>query len=313
MPPIVVALDGSAFADAALPVALGLARATDASLELVSVVDPAPGVHAISGARVHDLSLDREQEERLRGALQSHLETVRGIINAQPQAPLVTIKLLNGRPAESLLDHANRTQADMLVVATHGRGGLSRLWLGSVTEALVRQATRPVVVVRPTERPADQIPDLTPAALTRLLVTLDGSRKSERVLEPLRSLFGKRVAYLLMRAVSPLHPLLRRITTGAEYDRDLASQTDLVTRYLNRIVDEVRATGADAAFCAPQGFEPARAINEAAQAHKADLIAIATHGRGPVGRVLLGSVADKVLRTSDRPVLLYRVADEEPA
>jgi len=155
--------------------------------------------------------------------------------------------------------------------------------------------------------------DLMPVSLGRLLVTFDGSRASEHVLRPLQSLFGDRVAYLLMRAVSPLHPMLRRITTGPAYERDLASQTDLVERYLNRVVGEVRATGADAAFCAPKGFEPAQAINDAARKHRADLIAIATHARGPVGRVLLGSVADKVLRTADLPVLLCRTIDETGA
>lgn len=309
MPPVVVALDGSAFADAALPVALGVARATGAPLELVSVVDSAPGVHAVSGARVPDQTLDRDQEARLRTALHAHLEQVRGRVSAQPDAPAVSTTLLNGRPAECLLDHAERTQATALVITTHGRGGLSRLWLGSVTDALVRHATCPIVVVRPVERAAGEAANLTPVPLGRLLVTLDGSHASERVLQPLMALFGNRVAYLLMRAVSPLHPLLQRLATGPEYEQDLASQTDLVTRYLNRIVDEVRATGADAAFCAPAGFEPAHAINEAASNHRADLIAIATHGRGPLGRVLLGSVADKVLRSADLPVLLYRTGD----
>jgi nucleotide-binding universal stress UspA family protein len=223
----------------------------------------------------------------------------------------VTTTVLRGQPAACLLDHAERTQATLSVVTTHGRGGLSRLWLGSVTEALVRQGIRPIVVVRPAEDQAQAPADLTPTPLGRVLVTLDGSRESELVLAPLLELFGTRVAYLLMRAISPLHPMLRRIATGAEYERDLAVQTELVARYLNRLVDEVRATGADAAYCAPQHFEPTRAINEAAVASRADLIAIATAGRGPLGRALLGSVADKVLRTADRPVLLYRMAAAE--
>jgi nucleotide-binding universal stress UspA family protein len=322
MPPIIVALDGSEFADAALPVALGLARTTGDPLELVAVVEPAPGPRAVSGARVPDLSLDQEQETLVREALQAHLEQLRVRMAAVADAPAVTITLLRGQPAAALLEHAERVQARLVVITTHGRGGLSRLWLGSVTEALTRQSTRPVVVVRPTDAvattrantpadaPANALANLTPTPFQRVLVTFDGTRASEQVLTPLLGLFGTRVAYLLMRAVSPLHPMLRRIATGAEYARDLAVQTDLVARYLNRIVDDVRAAGADAAYCSPQAFEPARAINEAAADAGADLIAIATSARGPVGRVLLGSVADKVVRTADRPVLLYRQAGE---
>lgn len=318
MPPIIVALDGSEFADAALPVALGLARTTGDPLELVAVVEPAPGPRAVSGARVPDLSLDQEQETLVRGALQAHLEQLRVRMAALADAPAVTITVLRGQPAAALLEHAERVQARLVVITTHGRGGLSRLWLGSVTEAITRQSTRPVVVVRPTdavantraETPPAALANVTPTPMQRVLVTFDGTRESEQVLGPLLGLFGARVAYLLMRAVSPLHPMLKRIATGAEYTRDLAAQTDLVARYLNRIVDDVRAAGADAAYCSPQAFEPARAINEAAADAGADLIAIATSARGPVGRVLLGSVADKVVRTADRPVLLYRQAGE---
>jgi nucleotide-binding universal stress UspA family protein len=314
MTPIVVALDGSQFADAALPVALGLAHTTGAPLELVAVVEPAPGPRAVSGARVPDLSLDQEQEAVVREALQAHLEQLRVRLATLPDAPAVTITVLRGQPAACLLDHAERVQARLVVVTTHGRGGLSRLWLGSVTEAITRQSTRPVVVVRPTDAvaktPAGALANLTPLPMQRVLVTFDGTRASEQVLGPLLGLFGTRVAYLLMRAVSPLHPMLQRIASGAEYARDLAAQTDLVARYLNRIVDGVRATGADAAYCSPQTLEPAHAINDAAAEARADLIAMATSARGPLGRVLLGSVADKVVRTADRPVLLYRQAGE---
>ncbi|MCE2901504.1 MAG: universal stress protein [Gemmatimonas sp.] len=92
--------------------------------------------------------------------------------------------------------------------------------------------------------------------------------------------------------------------------RLIGTSLDLMTRYLTRIVAEVWATGADATHCAPPHFVPTRAINESAVSSRADLLAMATAARGPLGRVLLGSVADKVVRTADHPVLLYRQAGE---
>jgi nucleotide-binding universal stress UspA family protein len=113
--------------------------------------------------------------------------------------------------------------------------------------------------------------------------------------------------YRLMRAVTPLHPLLRAVAIGGEYERDLAEQMAMVVAYLRKPEETLRSSGVRVSHCAPVEFEPPRAICDCAQQYEVDLIAIATHGRGPVPRVLLGSVADKVLRTTDRPVLIYRV------
>jgi nucleotide-binding universal stress UspA family protein len=309
MKPLVVALDGSSFADAALPVALGLARSLRADLELVSVVDTDPWRYATGGAPFADRQLEQERQAEWRDAVQRYLDGARARLQSVPDAPPVRTRLLAGPVADTLIAHASEIDASMLIVTTHGRGGLSRSWLGSVTEALLRSTPVPLVAVRPHESPLPPY-TLSEWHLHRVLVALDGSPGGEQVLDPLRPLLAGGAECVLMRAVSPLHPMLRAVATGQEYERDLAEQRDLVTTYLRGVEARLLHTGLSATHCAHEEFEPHRAIVECADTLDADLIALATHGRGLTGRLLLGSVADKVLRTASRPVMLYRISDQ---
>jgi nucleotide-binding universal stress UspA family protein len=311
MPKLLVALDGSPFADAAVPVAVGLARALGASLELVAVYEQSPRRFATGGAPMRDHTLDGEVADRIRSALRTHLETLRDRIRTHEHAPEVLVTVLTGAPADMLVAHAEREEAALIVLTTHARSGLSRAWIGSVTEAVLRSSHVPVVAVRPGEKePQDTW------SLARMLVPLDGSEASEQVFSALRARFGRTVEYIIMRAVTPLHPMLRSILSAQEYDRDLTEQRDLVAEYLRTVAsryahDDHRdePAGISITHCAHVNFEPADAIADCAAASNVDLIALGTHARGAVGRFLLGSVADKVLRTADRPVLLYRISD----
>jgi len=313
MPTLLVALDGSPFADAVLPVAVGIARHMKAQIVLASVLDSEPWRYATGGAPYADRRLERELEKPWRDAVLRHIEGWRAQIAALPDAPPVSTRVFEGAVVDSLLQCATDVGASMLVITTHGRSGLERAWLGSVTDALIRRAPLPVVAVRPSAKSAAVPPDLGAWALRRVLVPLDGSQTSEAVLAPLRAGFGDTIEYLLMRAVTPLHPLLRAIAIGGEYERDLAEQLATVLAYLRLTEEKLRSNGVRVSHCAPVEFEPPRAICDCAQEYGVDLIAMATHGRGPLPRALLGSVADKVLRTTDRPILIYRVEGADVA
>ncbi len=306
MPTLLVALDGSRSADAALPVAVGLARHLRADLTLVSVIDSDPWRYATGGARYADRQLERDHEAPWREAVRRHLEYWRDRIAALPDAPSVHLQLLEGAIADSLCTYADEISASLFVMTTHGRSGLELAWIGSTTDALIRRSSIPVVAVRPSEEAAIVQPELDPWPLRRVLVPLDGSSTAETVLAPLRERFGDSIEYLLMRAITPLHPMLRSVVTGEEYDRDMTHQRALVASYLREAEARLQADGLRASHCAHVEFEPHKAIVDCARGYDVDLIALATHGRGPAGRALLGSVADKVLRTADRPVLLYR-------
>jgi len=311
---ILVALDGSPFAEAAIPVALGMAKCLQAQIELVTVHQPPAGVRAISGASVHDLSLDRSGNDELRAALQQYLEHTGTRIAHSSEAPPVPVTLLDGDPADRLCEYAAERSAALLIVTTHGRGGVSRVWLGSVTDTVLREISIPLLVVRPPEGTSDITAAPTaPAHFTaqpirKVLVALDGTSAGNAVVDPLHVLFGNSVQYVVFGAVPPLHPMWRAIASQEEYDRDLMTQEAMVAGYLRATESELSDRGAQVSRCALVDIDPARAILSSAATNGVDLVAMATHARGLMGRVMLGSISDKVLRTADTPVLLCRTA-----
>jgi nucleotide-binding universal stress UspA family protein len=316
---VLVALDGSPFAEAAIPVALGLARSIGADIELVTVCDAAPGSHNLSGSSTQEHALEREQHARQHHDAVHSLNAVRARIARLPGAPTVTTTVLSGVPAEQILAQAQTSGARVLVVTTHGRGGLARQWIGSVTDALVRHATQPVVTVRPPHHDDAPAADAAPSAswsdwsLRTLLVSLDGTPSSESVLDPLRALLAVPVAYVLMRAIVPPPAAQRALVGEHAAEAELAMQGARATEHLTAVQARLHRHGLHATGCTHYHAAPAHAILDCAREHHVDLIAMATHGRGGIGRLMLGSVADKVLRTADRPVLLYRNPAQDTA
>ena len=143
---IIVPLDGSALAEQALPQAEGLARLTGAPLHLVRVIDPA-GPGTLGTVVLHTDALSMQlllEEERI--AAREYLERIEQDVRDRQHA--VTVEYRQGPAAQELL--AITQPGDLLVMATHGRGGLTRWFLGSVAEAIVRRASIPVLLVRAT-------------------------------------------------------------------------------------------------------------------------------------------------------------------
>jgi nucleotide-binding universal stress UspA family protein len=321
MPTLLLALDGSIEAEAAVPCAVELAASRALTLELVTVVPPMVDLRAVSGAPVPDPSWRAEQQAALRTSARDYLTAVREGIAAQAPDLAVNVNVLDGTPAATLAAHAHETGAAALVLTTHGRGGASRLWLGSVADALLRQCNVPVLIVRSPDREQGGLDTPAPAAqaiafalaahrpaLSRVMVTFDGTCAAADVMEPVRALLGNAAHYVLARVASPLHPMLRRIATASEYERDLAEQEHRAATYLAEHATTLRAAGVACELRVPVGMDTAALIVEHATQCEVGLIALATHARGPLARGLLGSVADKVVRSSTVPVLLFRLA-----
>jgi nucleotide-binding universal stress UspA family protein len=299
---IMVPLDGSPFGEHALPIALSLARRSDATLHLVRVhtmvlplfVDGMPAIDSTTDTQI------REGEQAyLDGAAQRLAAYWDGAI---------TVKLLDGvgSIADTLHDYVTSAGIDLVVMATHGRGGITRAWLGSVADALVRQVIVPLLVVRPHEAAAQL--DSSPV-FQRILIPLDGSALSEEILERALGLGTLMQAeYTLLRVVEPFtfpgySPIaqMQDLATQATQEACVSAQT-----YLDEVARRLRAAGAEVQIHTRVAELPAAAILDEARQHRADLIAMATHGRAGLARLLLGSVTDKVLRGTETPVLLYR-------
>ena len=220
--------------------------------------------------------------------------------------------VLNGEPADHIRLRALDVDADLIVMTTHGRTGISRFWLGSVADAVVRHSPVPVLLLRPAKSARGRTAARHP--FKRILVTLDGSALAADALGPAIDLAQATGATLvLLRVVLPA-PLMTAYDPATPFAYqpmivDEAATAGLaadakrdVEALASRLHDE---TGLDVSADVVVDARVAEAIVHFAATHDVDVIAMTTHGRGAT-RWLLGSVADKVLRSSGLPVLLRR-------
>jgi nucleotide-binding universal stress UspA family protein len=177
-----VPLDGSDFAEQALPLAFGIARRAAAALHLVRVHVPSAALYPVMP--MESMGTDRDQP--LAEAERSYLDGVARRLAATTAAP-VTSALVHGPVVDGILEQARSQAADLILMTTHGLGPLSRFWLGSVADELVRRSSVPVLLVRPQEPPPDLTSEVGPH---RILIPLDGSPLAERVVEPAIALGG---------------------------------------------------------------------------------------------------------------------------
>ena len=211
--------------------------------------------------------------------------------------------LLDGPVADVLAEQAQASRADLVVMSTHGRGALGRVWLGSVAAALARLAPVPLLLVRPQQ----PLVPLAEPVFRHILIPLDGSPLAEQAIGPAVALGALMDArYTLFQALDPL--LAQH--THPPYAAGLAPQLSAEVQtsaaaYLERMATRLRAQSLVVDTSLAVGL-PALSIRTYAQAHAVDLIAMATHGHGGVSRLLLGSVTDAVLHATDVPVLLVR-------
>jgi len=198
-------------------------------------------------------------------------------------------------PAGHILAAAATRQADLVVLMTHGRGGLKRWMWGSVAEHVARHCQVPLLLGTPARVGGDE------AAPRRILVPLDGSDLARLALEPVKALAAATRAEVVLFSAFWADPTDNPVA----FTRALSVAQATAEQLLEKEVEELVEDGVKASAFVKRG-EPAGAILDAAEAIEADLIAMTTHGRSGVRRWLLGSVAERVLRASPLPVLLVR-------
>ncbi|MEW5918713.1 MAG: universal stress protein, partial [Gemmatimonadota bacterium] len=297
-PRIVVPLDGSAFGKRALPLALALARRSGASIELVHVHEP-PMV--ASGAPPFDARFDDEERARMRTEL---LALAKQLVMETGLA--VTARFLNGEVVPSLRQYIASSDASLVVMMTHGRGGLSRIWLGSVADGLIRVSPAPVLLVRGgSEWPSE----LREPIFRRVLVPLDGSDMAVEILPHVLSLATpNETTLVLFSVIDPrlaLQPTAVDVRFESQRIETLVESVRRVTEErLTRLADELRVNRVDVSLDVVVDAQPAQRILTDAEERQIDLIALATHSRRALGRFLIGGTADKVIRGAHVPVLV---------
>lgn len=290
---ILVPLDGSPLAARALPYATALARATHARLILLRVVE-AHGLTVQSRTRAQ-ITVLQEAE--------AYLEQLAAPLRTQGLT--VDVATPYDVPAEAILDEIALRDADLVVMATHGRGGLGRWVCGSVAARILHATKVPVLLVRAwQEQPTQPF-----AAKPRIIVPLDGSPFAEAALPTARDLAATLGGELLfVQAVAPPEVTLVAEFAYAMFDPE--AELAAATTYLRDLTAAEIAAGRPAQFVT-QVAHPVSLLAEVARANNAALIVMATHGRNNVGRLVMGSVADATLREGNTPLLLVRPQDGE--
>ena len=297
---ILVPLDGSPLAEQALPLAIRTAHQGGGKLRLALVHEP-----PIIPIDTADPKLFTSAELALRKAERGYLRGLQAKLR-DDGTRVASAVTLTGEVGPALTQYVRELGVDLVVMATHGRGGVQRVWLGSVADHLIRNVDVPVLLVRPGEAAARPG---SPTKATQLLVPLDGSALAEEALGPAAEL--ARLWDLELNLVRVVHPVLfvtePALPIPSSYDEGLTTLLRSQAQdYLNDQVEDLRAHGHRASGVAVVGWNSAGTILELARPERFALVALATHGRGGLRRMALGSVADKLVRASAVPVLVYR-------
>ena len=284
---ILVPLDRSSFAEQALPLAFGIARRGNVPLDLVEV----HALYALEDPLAGRLHFDKNEDAEWKQQEQVYLDATAKWAAVASQLRITTAVLsgsvaLPESVAASILERARAANVDLIVMTTHGRGVLGRLALGSVADELIRHARVPVLLMRPIENARGPFPE---PVFDSILIPLDGSSLAEQILEP---------AVELARLMESRCTLMRVV--------DSLSQKPEAEAYLERVAGKMRKNGLEVRTRIVIALHVAEALLNEAAAEPCSLIAVATHGRGGLGRLLFGSVADQLVRTATSPVLVCR-------
>jgi nucleotide-binding universal stress UspA family protein len=288
---ILVPTDGSPLSERALRYALPIARQHGATLTLLHVAAPVLSSIAGGGAPVRDPALDAEWAAEDRKAVERIAKRAR-----KETAVPVNVVFRVGRPAAEIADYAAREGIGLVVLCSHGRGGFERLWIGSVADALLRHLTVPTLLIRGAR--GATLPEPGAVLFPRALVPLDGSPRAENALQATLELVAD--APLALTLLSVVHP------TAAMGAKSFPSQAerDLCADYLEPLAARHRGARRSVEVETAVTANVGKAIVAHAKRHDATLIALATQGLGGVQRFIMGSVADKLLRTTPMPMLV---------
>lgn len=303
---ILVPLDGSELAECVIPHVESLSQ-KDTSvhvicLYVITVDIPMAG-----------LKYKSKIEEEARGAAEEYLKNLSNKVKFRNQ---MHSDVVVGKAAETIVDYSTKNQIDLIVMATHGRSGLSRWTHGSVADKVIHQSKIPVWLIN-SNTAKRQFPQN--GQKIKMLVPLDGSKLAEDALKHLLRLsqqFGKdNVEIHLFRAVELFSPpfiyppeMPINLEEYIEYERKRA--TNICIDYLKNIQEKLQKEGVNSVYAVQDG-NPADVIIDYSNKNNIDLILMSTHGRTGLSRWAFGSIAEKVLQTANYPIFLIRSQQKE--
>ncbi len=285
---ILVPTDGSSPANRAIDAAMSIATRTDATVHGVYVLD----LREVPASIAVDLEQLFSEEGRRALATVEDAGSEAGI-----QPVTATVKA-SASIHEAILKYADEHDVELIVMGSHGRSGIDRFLLGSVTERTVRASAIPVLTIKETPLPAD---------LESVLIPTDGSRGSMAAAShaiDLATAFGA--------AVHVVHSIDLTVGGGELATGPVYSEFERIGREsVDEVIEQAEQAGVDRIESSILTGSAGRAIVKYATDRDIDVVVIGTHGRSGLDRWLLGSVAEKVVRTAPMPVMTVNVRARE--
>ena len=297
---MLIPLDGSRAAEKVLPYARALGGVLKVPVELLAVVDIGEMAKHMTAAKTRFLDTMVEEAER---TSRDYLQT----ISAKVTGVSIKWTITKGRAEDVIIEQAAADKNSLIAMATHGRSGLDRWMLGSVTEKVLRGCENPLLLVRASEA----IDEAEKVALKTVIVPLDGSELAESVFPTVIALAKTMdLEVVLFRAYHiPYNAYAGEdVYSAINYEELLASVKDDATEYLKNKTAQLKGQGlAKVSYVAKEGLS-ADEIIAIGRATPENLIAMCSHGRSGVKRWVLGSVTETVVRHSGDPVLVVRAS-----
>jgi nucleotide-binding universal stress UspA family protein len=311
VPRILVPLDESPLAERALELALDIAKRGDAALVLLSV----PRVYGTDlswyytdyvgrGAAATDFVPLEELIEESRDEARSYLDRIAARVTGEGVA--CETRVAEEIPAQAIHKVADELEVSLVVMSTHGRTGLTRWALGSVADKVLRSLSRPILLVRAGA-------ETEALRIEHIMVGLDGSSMAEQVLPCVAWLAGALSARVTLASVAIVPDILPETRRGVReltgIEKDFESQ---LSTYLEGHVSALQQAGVEARAEVISSEDVAHALIDRDARGDVDLVALTTHGRGGLTRWAFGSVADRVVRGAQTPVLVLRAVPAGP-
>ena len=309
---ILTPLDGSSLGEQVLPYVRQLAFGLTVPVTLMTVVEPpTPTV----GHSLNPDAYEYESETHLKDHARTYLN---GVASGLREAGLeISTVIPSGTPAQEIAAEADRVPGTLIAMSGHGRAGVARWWLGSVSDRVLHLATTPLLIVRSGgESPGHE------EWFNKIMLPVDGSALAEEIIPfmvPVARELGLSVD--LVRVLPTWDEYLRRAAAPEFYNptfesmaESIAAQTEEeASGYLGQLRGRLEQEGINQVEAHLLQGDPAAAIIDAASEAPNRLVAMTTHGRSGVGRWVMGSVADRVVRQSGGPVLLLRSSGDRPS
>jgi len=280
---ILIPLDGSKTAETVLPYIKYLASRFNSKIEVLGI-----GIG--------------NKNRRVNRLLNEYIDNTVSDLNAEKvEAEAVVIY---GSAADKILNYSKQNDTDLIIMATHGRSGVKRWWMGSVAEKIISQSITPVLLIPSRKKKATQTKKIT--SFDRILIPLDGSDIGQAALNHIELVARETGAAInLIQVISTSGSMEASLVGNANWDSFFKAIREAASDYLGSLVEELKGHGISAKYDILIG-NPAAEIIEYAKKNKVDLIAMSTHGRTGLARWVLGSVADKVLHGAGMPMWLVR-------